>query len=169
MFKKILITILLFSLFSTTFAVTINGEEYTQEYLDANPSFANSMWLWDSSSWDWWTTTTSSDSWPTRSTADNKIKDWLLWITEENIINSWEDDWLNVLQSIFIWIKDSLTSLVLLIAVWAFLFIWIRLGIARWNPEEFKKAVMQLVYAVIWIFVISLAWWIVVLVAWLNL
>lgn len=106
--------------------------------------------------------------WNTRKLGSNTIKDGLVWISKNSVLPD-DDDWLSLLQSIFIWVKDSLTWLLLLIAVWAFLFIWIRLGLARWNPEEFKKGIMQLVYAIVWIFVVSLAWAAVTLVSWLNL
>ena len=97
------------------------------------------------------------------------IKKNLLWTSESKVLEIEEENWLNVLQSIVIWVKDSLSGLLVLIAVGVFLFIWIRLGVARWNPEEFKKWIMQLVYAVVWIFIVSIAWAAVTLVAWLNL
>lgn len=99
------------------------------------------------------------------------IKYSLIWDPKNDIINSNidSDDWLTMLTSIFVWIKDSLTGLLVLIAIWAFLFIWIRLALAKWNPEEFKKGMMQLVYAIIWIFIVSIAWAAVKLVAWLTI
>jgi hypothetical protein len=39
-----------------------------------------------------------------------------------------------------------------------FIFIWGKLIIARWNPEEFKKALVSFVYAIVGIFVVSIAW-----------
>jgi hypothetical protein len=59
--------------------------------------------------------------------------------------------------------------LLLLVAIWVFLFIWIRIATARWNPDEFKKSITQLIYAIIWIFIVGLAWGLVTLVSWLNL
>jgi hypothetical protein len=76
---------------------------------------------------------------------------------------------LTILSSISVWIKNSISSLVMLISVWALLYVWIRLGMARWNPEEFKKAFTQLVYIIVGIFIISIAWAAVTLVAGLNL
>ena len=104
---------------------------------------------------------------------ETSIKDWLIWISEKNIITwTWSlenEDWITVLSWIVKWIKDTLMWLLVLVAVWAFLYIGIKLGVARWNPEEFKKAMMHLIYAVIWIFIISAAWAIVKLVAWINI
>ena len=105
----------------------------------------------------------------TRKLWSDIIKEKLLWAPEDSILKIEEENWLNVLQSIVIWVKDSLSGLLVLIAVGVFLFIWIRLGVARWNPEEFKKWIMQLVYAIVWIFIVSIAWAAVTLVAWLNL
>jgi hypothetical protein len=41
--------------------------------------------------------------------------------------------------------------------------------VARWNPEEFKKAITYLVYAIVWLILVSWAWLIVSLVSSLNL
>ena len=56
------------------------------------------------------------------------------------------------------WVVDSIDFLLPITAVWVFLFVGIRLAIAKWNPEEFKKAWMQFMYAIIGIFAISFAW-----------
>ena len=76
---------------------------------------------------------------------------------------------LGSLDVIFAWIKDSIFWLLMLLAIWVFLFLWIRLVIARWNPEEFKKAMQSLLYAVVWLFVVSASWAAVKLVSWLNI
>ncbi len=107
--------------------------------------------------------------WATNTLWNPNIKNSLLEITDNNeIIESSNDDWLMLVNDIFIWIKDSLTGLVMLISVWVFLYIWTKLVFARWKPEEFKKWMLHLVYAIIWIVVISLAWAVVTLVAWIN-
>ena len=96
------------------------------------------------------------------------IKNVLLWITENEILPE-EDNGLTLLDTIFVWVKDSLTWLLLLAAVWVFLFIWIKIATARWKPDEFKKAISQLTYAIVWIFIVGFAWALVTLVSWLNL
>lgn len=110
------------------------------------------------------------NSWgsPTRRVGNWTIKTALLLVDNKEVLKVNESDGLSLIQSIFRWIKDTLTWLLLFIAIGVFLFIWIRLGLARWNPEEFKKAMTQFVYAVIWIFIVSVAWAAVVLVAWIN-
>lgn len=67
------------------------------------------------------------------------------------------------------WIRDSIDLLLPITAIGVFLFVGIRLGIARWNPEEFKKAWMQFIYAIVGIFVVSFAWAAVKLVAGINI
>lgn len=106
----------------------------------------------------------------TRTVWDDTILEAITWnnvLLEKNLPDN--DDWLTLLGSIFKWIKDSLSSLVMLISIATFLFLWVRLWVARWNPEEFKKAILQLVYAVVWIFIVAAAWAIVTLVAWINI
>ena len=87
----------------------------------------------------------------------------------ENIVETSNSKWwLTVLSSITVWFKNSLTSLVMLISIWAFLYVWIKLAFARWNPEEFKKATMHMIYVIIGIFIVATSWAAVTLVAWLN-
>lgn len=105
----------------------------------------------------------------TREVWAKDVKKWLLNVSNDNIVADNQDNGLSVLSSITIWIKNSLSSLVMIIAVWVFLVLWARLAMARWNPEEFKKAVLQLVYAIVWIFIVAIAWAAVTLVAWINL
>lgn len=78
-------------------------------------------------------------------------------------------DWLSVLWNLFSWAKDELMSLAMIASIGAFLYIGIKLATARWNPEEFKKAWLHFVYAVIGVFIIFMAWWAVKLVSTLSL
>lgn len=97
----------------------------------------------------------------------------LLWITDNNVIDwtkaSSKDWWFTVLSQLTVWFKNNLSWFVQILSVWAFLFVWIRLALARWNPEEFKKALMHMIYVILWIFIIAIAWAAVVLVAWINI
>lgn len=81
--------------------------------------------------------------------------------------NGW--DWISMLDNILKFIKDSISGLLLVVVLWVFIFIWTRLFVARWNPEEFKKAMMHFVYAVVWIFVISIAWAVVKMVSGISI
>ena len=56
------------------------------------------------------------------------------------------------------YIKDSIFSLLALIAIAVFIFIGAKLIMARWNPEEFKKVIMNFIYAVIWLAIVALSW-----------
>ncbi|MFK7780617.1 MAG: hypothetical protein QM490_05810 [Candidatus Gracilibacteria bacterium] len=107
----------------------------------------------------------------TRDVGNTDIKNTLLDFTDgdDNIVKSDSEDGLEVTAYIFKWIKNSMTSLIMLISVGVFLFIGIKLTLARGKPEEFKAAMMQMVYAIIGILLVSLAWAAVVLVAGINL
>ncbi len=109
--------------------------------------------------------------WATREVWSNTIVDWITWwIAWETVIaNVSGTDWISILWSIFKWFKWELFSVVMIIALWAFVFIGIRLASARWNPEEFKKAMLHFVYSIVWIFFIFMAWWLVKLVSSLSL
>lgn len=88
------------------------------------------------------------------------------WVTK-NLLD-WAD-WQTQADNLSSWIVESIEWLLPLVAIWVFLFVGIKLAIARWNPEEFKKAWMQFVYAVIGIFAVSFAWVTVKLVSGLSI
>ena len=87
--------------------------------------------------------------------------------TENNIISD-EDNWFDILDSIFAFIKNSIFTLLMLIAIWAFLYVWAKLISARGNPEELKKATINFVYIVVWLFIVSAAYAVVKLISQLN-
>ena len=66
------------------------------------------------------------------------------------------DEWYTTF--ILTYIRDSIFELLMLITIWVFIFIWARLVMARWNPEEFKKALMQFIYAIVWLAIVAIAW-----------
>ncbi len=76
-------------------------------------------------------------------------------------------DW-NYILFLLEYVRDSIFGLLALIGIAAFLFIGIRLVMAKWNPEEFKKAIMHFIYAIVWIVVVTLSWVAVSLVSSLN-
>jgi len=102
---------------------------------------------------------------------NNTIKDALIDTSENNVI--WwtvdDGDWITMLAWIFNWLKTSMQSLILIVSIAVFLYIWTKLAFARWNAEEFKKAMIHFVYAIIWIFIVAIAWATVKMVAWINL
>jgi Type IV secretion system pilin len=73
------------------------------------------------------------------------------------------------LDGILLWVKDSLFTLMALLAIGAFLYIGAKLVIARGNPEEFKKALLMFIYTAVGIFIVAFAWAAVRLVAGINL
>lgn len=79
-----------------------------------------------------------------------------------------DTDWFEGLTVLFTYARDSIFALLALVAIWVFLFIGARLVIARWNPEEFKKALNMFIYAAVGLFVVTVAYAAVRMVAWLN-
>ncbi len=101
----------------------------------------------------------------------NEIRDWLLNGTSDN---SWssdlnQDSGLDSLSSFFAWFKSEIIAVVSVVSIAIFIYIWIKFATAKWNPEEFKKAWLHFVYAIIWIFLVFMSLWIVTLVSNLNL
>jgi len=103
---------------------------------------------------------------PTKVTKDQTILERIV-PTGEKIVTG--DDWFSMLDNIFAWAKDGIFGMLMVLSLGVFLFLWIRLVIARGNPEEFKKSMMSMVYAVVGLFLVSAAWAIVKLVSWLNI
>lgn len=105
----------------------------------------------------------------TYSAWDSTIKNTLLDTTSSPI---WWTSWnttSSILWPLFVWVKTEFFSLVMVLAIWVFIFIGIKFATAKWNPEEFKKAWLHLVYAIIWIFMIFMAWGLVKIVASLRI
>lgn len=101
--------------------------------------------------------------------ADNTIKNSLLNTSDSSI---WWISWnttSSILWPLFAWAKTEIFSLVMVLAIWVFIFIGIKFASARWNPEEFKKAWLHLVYAIVGIFFIFMAWWLVKIVSSLRI
>lgn len=98
-------------------------------------------------------------------------------IGKEDIIPRWNSitpagalpSWTGFLDGLAEYIKESIFGIMVLIIIWMFLFIGFRLIIARGQPEEFGKAMKSLVYVIVWIFVVSIAWLAVRLISWLNI
>lgn len=67
------------------------------------------------------------------------------------------------------WARNLVLWLVMIITVWALVYTGIKLATSRWNPDEFKKTWMHLIYIIIWIFIIFASWWIVNLITKINI
>ena len=74
-------------------------------------------------------------------------------------------DWDDWLVAIFSYMKETIFYLLMIISVWAFLFVGFKLIMAKWNPEEFKKAFLNFIYVVVGIVFVSLAYVLVSLVS----
>ena len=79
-----------------------------------------------------------------------------------------DEQWYQWLETIFWFIRDTIFSLILVACLWVFLYTWTKLIIARWNQEEFKKALIAFVYTVVWITVTSLAWVLIKFASWME-
>lgn len=86
----------------------------------------------------------------------------------QDVLVKW-DNAEDQVDNFLFWVRDSIDTLLPITAIGVFLFVGIRLGLARWNPEEFKKSWMQFIYAIVGIFVVSFAWAAVKLVAGINI
>jgi hypothetical protein len=110
--------------------------------------------------------------WATEDVWDKTILNWITWSvgwSVEFVDNIGGENGISILSSLFVWFKWELFSVVMVFAIAVFIFIGIRLASARWNPEEFKKAMTHFVYSIVWIFFVFMAWWLVKLVASLSL
>ena len=91
------------------------------------------------------------------------------WNSSTTIIeNSWTWDWLHLLDYVISFFKDSIFNLLSLVVIATFIYIWAKLVMARWKPDQFKKVWIQIIHIIIWIFLITWAWAIVKIVSWLS-
>ena len=97
------------------------------------------------------------------------IKNWILnWVHwEDTVIN--DVDWKKWIENLFDYTKNTIFELLALIVIWTFLYIWYKIVISRGNPEEFKKAWMMLIYAILWMLIIALSWVIIVFISGLKI
>ena len=97
---------------------------------------------------------------------------------KNDIIPEWESitgqidtnaEWgFDLINTIFVYIKDSIFGLLALITIGLFIYIGWKLVKADWNPEEMKKAFKNLVHLIIWLFIVAASFAIVKIVAGLN-
>jgi hypothetical protein len=93
-------------------------------------------WFWSSLDdffsdlfWWWWTPRSPEIYW----SMQNEI------IPDQWIIINLNHDWKWLIFSLFEYIRDSIFWLLMVIAISVFIWIWAKLLMARWNPEELKK------------------------------
>ena len=67
------------------------------------------------------------------------------------------------------YIKETIFWILVVIVIGMFIYIGAKLIIARWQPEVFSEAVKSLVYVIVGLFVVSIAWLAVRLISWLNI
>ncbi len=77
--------------------------------------------------------------------------------------------WLTTIETFIIFIRNFLFNVLWVVAVGAFIYVGYLFVTARWKPDEFKKAWIHVIYIVVGILLVSAAWWIVSLVAWIDL
>jgi len=82
------------------------------------------------------------------------------------INNPWAG--LTTIQTFLIFIREFLFNILWIIAVGALIYVGYLFVTARGKPDEFKKAWMHVIYIIVWILLVSAAWWIVSLVAWID-
>jgi TRAP-type mannitol/chloroaromatic compound transport system permease small subunit len=96
----------------------------------------------------------------------------------KSIIPEWESitgtintnpEWgIDLINTIFVYVKDSIFGLLAVITIWLFIYIGWKLVKADWNPEEMKKAFMNLVHIIIGLFIIAVSFALVKMVSGLN-
>jgi hypothetical protein len=100
---------------------------------------------------------------------------WLIvnWSFSKENVDPWnktinDEYWYVWLWSIFDFFRDTIFSLILIITLSIFLYIWAKLIMARWKPEEFKNALMWFVYAVVWVVTMSFSRALIKFASWMS-
>jgi len=86
---------------------------------------------------------------------------------EGSAINEW-DLWYHAINLMLIYFRDTIFSLLYVLWIGAFIYIWIKLIMARGKPDEFKKAFTNLIYVIVWILLVSLSWALVRFASWIE-
>lgn len=103
------------------------------------------------------------------STALAGYKDNIAPSPDKSIITTGSKDGNVLISGIAKYIVDTLFGILVVVWTWAFLFLGAKLLMARGNPEEFKKNLMWLVYGMIWIALMTVAYAIVTFVTKINI
>lgn len=114
-------------------------------FYEANASISISIW-WGNSSTSWWISWKMTNS-----------------LVEDSAV------WNMSFEKFVTFLKNQLLTIVFIIWVAMIVWVWLKMASANWNPEQFKKAWMHLVYIIIWWFVIFVSYWVVRLVFNLNI
>lgn len=112
--------------------------------------------------------TEANTTW-SQSIKDNMITE----ISDDNTIikTAWNSDekWTSILTGIVKnWVSFTI-GLLTIILTWVFIFIWWKLAVSRWEPEEFKKALMWFIYAIIWAVLIPASYAIIKIITWISI
>ncbi len=111
--------------------------------------WAENIWREDVIVWKW---DTLFKLWPS-----DKV-DLELWVKKEDItIKHFLATW----EKYLLWV-------VAIIAIAMFIYIWYELATAEWKQDQFTKWMKALIYLVVWLAVIPLAYVIVKIVTWFN-
>ncbi len=98
----------------------------------------------------------------------DKIENWILdWVWRDTVVSN--TTWKEWIVKLFAYTKTTIFDILALIVIGTFLFIGYKILMARWKPEEFKKAFMMLIYAVLGLLFVSLSWVIVVFISGLKI
>jgi len=100
--------------------------------------------------------------------SESELKEGIIPISSNAALSSTQSG-LSLIDYLLWFARDSIFAVMALLAIGMFLFIGGRLVVARWNPEEFKKALQSFIYAAVWIFLVAFAYAIVRLVAGLDI
>lgn len=93
------------------------------------------------------------------------IKKLMLPEWSQEVITQTDIDWGSVIKDILLYVKETLSTLVIIFAIWAFMYVWFKLISARWNAEEFKKAMQSFIYTIVGIVLAGMAYAIVALIS----
>lgn len=101
-----------------------------------------------------------SSAWSNSSSSNSNMKNQMIpnWNTimgESSEIN-W--NWTSIIMTVLTEFKNIIFGLLATISIWVFIYLGYKLVIAQWKPDEFKKAMMWLVYAIVWLAIVPLAW-----------
>lgn len=95
------------------------------------------------------------------------------WLTQEDLLTGWSTiwvtwNWLGSVDQVFVYWKSLFFTLISIITIATFMYLWYVIITSKWNEEEYKTALKWFVYAVIWLAVIPLSWWLIKIITSLD-
>lgn len=99
---------------------------------------------------------------------DSESVFWSIWDRWSDLNLGQNEDSVSIRDNFMKTTEKYIIWMLWIIVVTVFLYIWFELATAEWKEDQFKKALKALVYAIVWLAVIPLAYILIKITTWFS-